>query len=245
MIETIQINWLLLIAPFLWVLATAIVIALLGLMKFFKTSKGMKPGEFIKKPLFKIGIIVSAGLIIAGLILSLFRIPSDNLIAVKVKERERGSRFKCAAMEELLSFSPGELKMNRQNKTHRLNNEGMKDNTMVLFWDGFIRTPFIQFKPGDYRVEFRARGSKAKEEYSKVKIEFEISGEKDYLVTQKVKYIELSGRMADYGMDFQVKTGTIGRIRVIYFNDLYVPETREGRDVWLRDIKIKKVDNVE
>ena len=245
MFETIQINWLLLSAPFLWILGLAVVLALLGLMEFLKASKGIERGDFFKKPLFKIGIAVSIGLIFSGFILGLFRIPSDHLIAVKVKERERGSRFKCVKMEERLSFSPGELKMNGQNKSHPLNNEGMKDNTMVLFWDGFIRTPFIQFRPGDYRIEFRARGSKAEEEYSKIKVEFEVPDEKGYLVTQEVKYIELSGGMKDYGMDFQVKTGTIGRIRVVYFNDLYVPEVKRGRDVWIRDVKVRKADNDE
>jgi len=241
MTETIQINWLLLIAPFLWVLGIAVTIALLGLMEFLKNSKRMKRSEFLKKPLFKIGIIISVGLIVTGLILSLFKIPSDKFIAVKIGE----PTTQIVKMGNLLSFSPGELKMDNHNKSHRMNNENMVDNTMVLFWDGYIQTPFIQFKKGHYSVEFRARGSRAKDAFSKIKVEFEIPGEDNYLETQTVRYIELSNRMAVYNMDFQTETAAMGRIRVTYFNDLYIPETRKGRDVWLRDVKVKKVDNVE
>jgi hypothetical protein len=236
MTETIQINWLLLIAPFLWLLGIAVTIALVAIMEFLKNSKRMTRSEFLKKPLFKTGVIVSVGLIAGGLTLGLFKIPSDKLIAVKIG-RGAGTPG-IVKMADRLSFSPGELQMDSHNKSHRMNNDGMIDNTMVLFWDGYIQTPFIQFKKGHYRVEFRARGSRAKEAFSKIKVEFEVPGEDNYLETQTVKYIQLSNRMAVYAMGFQSKTGTPARIRVTYFNDLYIPETRKGRDVWLKDIEI-------
>lgn len=242
MTETIQINWLLLIAPFLWILGIAVIVFLLGLMEFSKVSKGISRADFLKRRLFKAGLLVSAGLIIGGLVLNLVSLPSDKFIAVKL---ETHSRDRFQVVPDRLSFAPGALLMDGHNKSHLLNNEGMKDNTMVLFWDGYIRTPFLRFKPGGYRIEFRAKGSKAEDEFSKIKVEFEVPDENNYLVTNRVKYIELTSRMADYAMDFQSETDTIGRVRLTYFNDLYLPEIKKGRDVWLRDVNVKKAANVE
>jgi hypothetical protein len=114
----------------------------------------------------------------------------------------------------------------------------MKDNTMALLWDGYIQTPFIEFKKGDYVMEFQAKGSGAKEEFSKLKIEFEIPDKNNYLCTTASIYIELTGKMETYPMDFQTTANTMGRIRITYFNDIYIPETGEGRDVWIREIMI-------
>jgi hypothetical protein len=114
----------------------------------------------------------------------------------------------------------------------------MKDNTMVLFWDGFIHTPFIRFKKGDYKLEFEAKGSRAKDECAKIKVEFAVPDENNYLITRTVKYIELTGVMKRYRIDFKTGTDTPGKIRITYFNDLYVPEVKEGRDVWLKNLTI-------
>ena len=237
MTETIQINWLLLVAPFLWILGVAVFVALAGLMYFSRVSTALKYRDFIKKPLTRIGCLVGAGLIISGFLLNYAKLPSHQLIGVKI-DKQKLPRIKNISTEAPIRFSPKQLKMNPQNKNHILNNEKMKDNTMVLLWDGYIQTPFIEFKKGYYAVEFQARGSGAEGEFSKLKIEFEIPDNNNYLCTTASTYIELTGDMKTYRMDFQAAANTMGRIRITYFNDIYIPETKEGRDVWIREVKI-------
>jgi hypothetical protein len=238
MTEIIQINWLMLVAPFLWILGLAVFVALASLMHFSRVSAALKYRDFIKKPFTRIGCLIGAGLIISGFLLNYAKIPSHQLIAVKI-DKQKLPPLRSITPGDLILFSPKELIMNSQNKNHILNNEKMKANTMVLLWDGFIQTPFIEFKQGNYAIEFQAKGSGAEEEFSKVKIEFEIPGKNNYLCTTASTYIELTGKLETYRMDFQTTANTIGRIRITYFNDIYIPETGEGRDVWIREIMIR------
>jgi hypothetical protein len=242
MIETIQINWLLLAAPFLWTLGIAVIVTLLTLMHFSKAATGLKYQDFIKKPLSRIGVLIGAGLIISGFLLNFARIPSHQLIVVKLG-KQKPIPLKPVSTDPV-HFSPQELKMDAHNKSHILNNEKMKDNTMVLFWDGYIETPFLQFKPVEYTVEFQAEGSRAEEEYSQIKVEFEIPDKNNYLVTTFRKYIELTGKMEPYRMIFNVESDTMGRIRITYFNDVYIPETGTGRDVRLKNLTIRKNNKI-
>jgi hypothetical protein len=237
MAETIQINWLLLVAPFLWILGIAVLVALAGVMHFSRVSTALKYRDFIKKPFPRIGFLVGAGLIVSGFLLNYPKIPSHQLIVVKI-DKQKLPPSRSISTEAPILFSPKKLKMNPKNKSHILNNEKMKNNTMILLWDGYIQTPFIEFKKGNYVIEFQAKGSRAEEEFSKVKIEFEIPGKNNYLCTTAGTYIELTGKMETYRMDFQTTANTIGRIRITYFNDIYIPETGEGRDVWIKEVKI-------
>jgi hypothetical protein len=237
MIETIQINWLLLVAPFLWILGIAVFVALVGVMHFSRVITAMKYRDFINKTFARIGCLVGAGLIISGFLLNYAKIPSHQLIVVKI-DKQKLTPLRTIATETPILFLPKELKMNPQNKNHILNNEKMIENTMVLFWDGYIQTPFIEFKKGDYAIEFQAKGSRAENEFSKLKIEFEIPDKNNYMCTTASTYIELTGNMKIYRMDFQTTTKTLGRIRITYFNDLYIPETGKGRDVWIKEVKI-------
>ena len=236
--EIIQINWLLLTGPFLWILGIAVTLALLGYMEFLTSYGQIKRSEFFKKPVFKNGMLISIGLIITGLILYLLKLPSQKLIAVKIEKPKTFTVTQLPAIEGSRQFSPNELEIDPHNKSHVLNNEKMKDNTMVLFWDGYIHTPFVRFKKGDYKLEFEAKGTRAKEEYAKIKVEFDVPDKNNYLITRTVKYIELTGRMKPYRIDFKTETDTIGKIRITYFNDLHVPEEKEGRDVWLKNLTI-------
>jgi hypothetical protein len=237
MTDTIYINWLLLAAPFLWILGVAVFVALAGLMYFSRVSTALNYRDFIKKPLTRIGCLVGAGLIISGFLLNYAKIPSRQLIVVKI-DKQKLPPLRSISVETPILFSPTQLKMNLKNKNHILNNEKMKDNTMALLWDGYIQTPFIEFKKGDYVVEFQARGTGAEGEFSKLKIEVEIPDKNNYLCTTACTYIELTGKMETYRMDFQAAANTMGRIRITYFNDIYIPETKEGRDVWIREVKI-------
>jgi hypothetical protein len=212
-------------------------VALAGVMYFSRVTAAMKYWDFIIKPFARIACLVGVGLIISGFLLNYAKIPSRQLIVVKI-DKQKLPGLRSISTEAPILFLPKQLKMNPQNKNHILNNEKMKDNTMALLWDGYIQTPFIEFKKGDYAIEFQARGTRAEEEFSKLKIEFEIPDKNNYLHTTASTYIELTGKMKTYRMDFQTTTNTIGRIRITYFNDIYIPETGEGRDVWIRGVTI-------
>jgi hypothetical protein len=237
MTETIQINWLLLLSPFLWVLGISVIVALLGLMEFLGTKKEIKRLDFLKKPLARTSFVIGMGLIILGLLLDYARLPSKKLILVKLLEQNSISMKNISV--DPIHFAPQELKMDSHNKSHVLNNQKMIDNTMVLFWDGYIETPFIQFKKGDYIFKFLARGSKAEQEFSKIKVEFELPDNNNYLKTTVTKYIECTGKMQPYQLNFKTNVDTIGRIRISYFNDIYIPETNKGRDVWMKYLNIR------
>jgi hypothetical protein len=221
----------------LWILGLAVFVALLGAVHFSRVSTALKYRDFRKNPFTRIGCLVGAGLIVSGFLLNYAKIPSHQLIVVKI-DKQKLPPSRSISTEAPILFSPKELKMNPQNKSHILNNEKMKDNTMALLWDGYIQTPFIEFKKGDYTIEFQAKGSRAEGEFSKIKIEFEIPGKNNYLCTTASTYIELTGKMETYRMDFQTTANTIGRIRFTYFNDIYIPETGKGRDVWIKEVKI-------
>ena len=221
----------------MWILGLAVFVALAGLMYFSRTAAALKYRDFIKKPFTRIACLAGAGLIISGFLLNYAQIPSPQLIVVKI-DKQKLPPLKRISVEAPILFSPKQLIMNPQNRNHILNNEKRKDNTMALLWDGYIQTPFIEFKKGDYVVEFQAKGSGAKEEFSKLKIEFEIPDKNNYMCTTAGTYIELTGEMETYRLDFQTTANTIGRIRITYFNDIYIPETEEGRDVWIKEVKI-------
>jgi hypothetical protein len=237
MTETIQINWMLLLGPLCWVLGIAVAVGLAASMEYRRATRGTARQEYIKTKTAKTGLAASVVLVLTGLLLYQFKLPVQQLIAVRVQPNEN---FHAKPMpDESFAFLPADLKMDGHNKSHILNNEKMTDSTMVLLWDGYIQTPYVQFKEGDYRIEFQARGTRARDEFSRLKVVFETPDNNRYLVTRAKKYIELSGKMVRYWMTFRVKTGTIGRVRISYFNDLYLPETKQGRDVWIRQLTIR------
>ena len=76
--ETIRINWLLLVSPFLWTLGSAVIVALLGHMQFLNASAGIKCRDFIKKPLFKKGGLIAICLIASGFLLNFAKIKDKS-----------------------------------------------------------------------------------------------------------------------------------------------------------------------
>jgi hypothetical protein len=238
--EIIKINWLLLLAPFLSALGFAAFIFILSAMEYFKISSALKRVDFFKGKFFKYGAWISVGLIIAGIILFQFKIPSNKLIVVKVVEEKKDTAIHWPLNNTEFSFLPSDLTIDAHNKSHKMNNEDMIDNTISLFWDGFIQTPFIMFDKGAYMVEFQAKGTKAEDEYSKIKVEFESPDKNNYLVAKTILYFEMTKKMEPYRMQFEIRDTTIGRIRITYFNDLFVPETGKGRDVWIKGFNIIK-----
>ncbi len=227
MIETVYINWFQLLSIALFLLALAVILSL-AIISFQ-----------LEKPIPKSGLWLSLGLVLTSLLLFSLQLPSGNVVAVKLTEPKTGLQLE--SIDDERSFSPKELKIDPQNKRHHLNKAGMKNNTMVLFWDGFIRTPFLRFQPGQYNIRFRAYGTEAKGAFPKIKVEFETPTERNYLAVTKRSYIQLSKTITTYNMPFQVNKSAIGRIRITYFNDLQEVGTQKGRDLWLDDVTIELV----
>jgi hypothetical protein len=229
--ETVYINWLLLLAHFLWMLGAAVIVALVSVKVF----------QGLKKSMAKVGVWLGVGLVLIGLVLLLFKIPSPDLVVVKLE----CSSAQPANMEDTQVFLPQGLKMDPANKSHPINGKEMKDNTMVLLWDGYIRTPFFRFAEGGYAVGFNARGTRAKGAFAKIKVEFESPDENGYLVVRKRLYIELSGKMKPYRMAFNIVKETVGRVQITYFNDVHIEGTYKGRDVFIKDVAIHGDNNVQ
>lgn len=241
----VKINWLILIAPFFSILGIAILLFLIALMEFKRRSCTIKPSIFIRQKFVKVSFWAAFGLILSGIVLFQFKLDSSNLIVEKISN----TYINTYSQYQLVSYPvnsndfvlpPSQLIIDDHNNTSPFNHEKMKEDTIVLFWDGFIQTPFITLSPGRYYVEFLAKGSRAEDEYPKLKIQFEIPNENLYLVTHAIRYIELTPRFKPYRLSFEVKQETNGRIQVAYFNDLYVADKRRGRDVWIKEFHISK-----
>ncbi len=247
--ETILINWVLVFSHFLWILGAAVITSVLAWHYFSavkrnptRTSGNGKRKyagfmEFVKTPFIKKMLFFSVLLIICGLLINRFKIPHKKLIIAQVNQSQL-PQLDWQVKKEPLHFPPSLLKMDGHNKGHTLNGRDMRNNTMMLFWDGFIQTPFLRFNEGDYQVKFRAKGTPAKKEFPQIKVEFEIPDKNGYLFTKRIIYFKLSPQMKTYNLKFNVpKSQTVfGRIRITYFNDLHIRGTKRGRDLWLKDV---------
>jgi hypothetical protein len=231
MIETVQINWLLLASHFAWILGTAILLVLVVLA----FHKHRFPAKLI--------VISASILIIGGIIFQLLFIPSPNLVMVKVVPKDPGTPFLPRISENLHCFNPNDLKMDPMNRSHPINGKERKDNLLTLFWDGHVSTSFITFPKGRYRATFQARGSDANHEFAKIKIEFESPDTHNIMVTRNRSYIELTQLMKHYNLEFICPGETVGRIRISYFNDFQVAGSHKGRDAWIKNICLEKIND--
>lgn len=222
MTETVSINWLLMLSHFLWIFGVAVVIAMAALRRLSKPS-----------------LWLGGGLIAAGILLTFFILPSGRLIVEKVEHADAGSQL--PSIENLRFVPPSELKLDPLNAAHSINKKKMQNNTLVLFWDGFIKSPYFRFPAGKYKWQFNARGTKVKDTFSKLKVEFESPDSQGYLLTGAHKYLELSGKMKNYDLIFSLSKDTIGRVRITFYNDLHLEGTLKGRDVFIKDVSIQPV----
>lgn len=223
--EIVIINWTLLVSFFLWVTGLAVILSGLAVMKKRKIKKA---------------IIISAILIVAGGVLYLFKMPTHNLLVSRVSVVDKE---KCMPVGDGLAFAVQDLGLDALNRGHKRNTTGIMDNTAALFYGGFLKTPFIIFPEGDYVVVFHARGSRAKEEYAILKVEFEQLDDADYLITEESRYIPLNKSMRRWLTGFRVNRPGIGRVKISFVNDDLEPGGKRDRNAWIKDIKILKHKN--
>lgn len=222
MMEVVKINWVLMAAHACWILGAAMIAVVLTIMEFNRSAR--KPIKLLW---------VSTGLIVVGILLLNFKIPTAKLLVSKVSNLDEAGLVSC---EDSIAFQVKELQMDGLNGRHKRNTRDIIDNTLALFYDGFIRTPLVKFEPGEYMVGFEARGTRALDEYATVKVEFErLEGR--YLIVKQAKFIVLNPVMKKREMRFRVKEPSIGRIKISFVNDDLVPGKRD-RNVWLKNISI-------
>lgn len=210
----------------LWIFGAAIILALLTIMQFSRSPR--------KAPIKIFG--VSVGLIILGLLMLHFKMPTTKLLVSKLSGLNESGLVTCI---DTVSFPVSAIKMDELNGRHERNTTDILDDTLALFYDGFIVTPLLKFKPGTYMVEFKARGTKALDEYAIVKIEFEkLVGQ--YLIVKAHKFIVSSKVMSRHGMEFRVEDDSIGRIKVSFVNDDLETGGKKDRNVWIKDIAVSK-----
>jgi len=223
--EIVKINWMVLASFFLWVTGFALLLAALVVMKKRKLKKA---------------IFISVVLIVAGGVLYFFKMPSDKLLVSRVSVVDID---KCIPVDGGLSFAVRDLGLDALNRGHKRNTTGLRDNTAALFYGGYIKTPFITFPGGDYAVVFHARGTRAKEEYAILKVEFEHLDDANYLITEESRYIPLNKSMRRWVTPFRVNRPGIGRVKISFVNDDLEPGSKRDRNAWIKDIKILKHKN--
>ncbi len=245
LIETIHINWLLLFSHLLWIMGLAIFLALVGLLFYLFPARTdrQKRVAFIKLPVVKMAWIIGFVFVLASPILYSFKLASPDLVVVQVKPRHPGATFPMLHTSQ--TFTTRELRFDPQNGKHLLNKKNMETGPMFLFWDGYIHTPFLKFAPGNYMVTFQAAGTWSQDSFAKIKVEFQCPDANNYLVTKKRIYIELTEKPKIYRIPFNTKADTIGRVSITFFNDVFLADIRQGRDVWVDEISIHSLKRYE
>jgi len=232
---------MLLISNFLLVAGAAVLFTLLGIFIHryrIRTQRDEAVNGYFKASVFNYGVMVGIGLLLLGILSGFLQLPSQQLIVVRIDNPEAAENLPFMSAQQ--NFTPADLIMDLLNKSHRLNSRGAKDPQMKLFWDGNVRTAFFRYDVGTYTVSFNARGSKADNVFSRIKIEYESPDHNNFLVVRANRYIELSNKMHDYAMVFHTTGPSFGRVRISFFNDVYLPESREGRDVFIENVSISK-----
>ena len=227
MIEIVKINWVLMAAHAFWIVGASIILALLTTMQFSRSSH--------KVPIKLFGL--SVGMIVLGILLLSFKIPTSKLLVSRITGLNEAALGTC---DSPVSFPVNAIKMDELNGRHERNTTAILDNTLALFYDGFLYTPLLTFKPGEYVVGFNARGTKALDEYATIKVEFE-KLEGQYLIPRFQQFMVMTSDMKKYEMKFPVKEQSIGRIRISFVNDDLETGGKKDRNVWIKDINITKI----
>jgi hypothetical protein len=228
MIEIVKINWVLMAGHACWVLGAAAILTLLTVMEFSRSNR--------KVPVKMFGVsAVSVGLIVLGVLLLNFKIPTSKLLVSRVTGLNEAALESC---DTSVTFPVSDIKMDELNGRHERNTTAILDNTLALFYDGFLYTPLLKFKAGEYVVEFKARGTKALDEYAAVKVEFE-QLEGQYLIVKTRRFIVLTSSMEKRDMKFSVTGPGIGRIKISFVNDDLEAGGKKDRNVWIKDIGVK------
>lgn len=231
--ELVNINWTAVAAGLLWI--TGFGLGIVGISLALVRGNGKTTAE--RKRFAKKLYIAGAVLIAYGGLLSLFDLPSHNLLVTKV-EKIRPSE--CLEVGDGLEFTVEELHLDPLNRKYKQNRSEIKDNTAALFNGGSIKTPCIRFEPGFHVIGFDARGTFALDEYAILKVELSIPDENGYLQAVTSQYIHLTEKMRPYAVTANIPAGAAGRVKISFVNDDFVLKGKKDRNAWVKDISIRK-----
>ncbi len=121
----------------------------------------------------------------------------------------------------------------------------VEHGSLGMYWAGAITTPAFHTSPGSYLFRWRARGSVAGGEHSKLKatlLEYKYMwywyGE---VIPRAEEVLELTSEVESYELRFEIADETDVALRLEFINDLQLPESGEDRNVWLEPVSLVKM----
>jgi hypothetical protein len=138
-----------------WILGASILLITLSIHDLLAGRSKIKRKEIIKTRSFRKYAGLGILMLLLGFVLSL--LPVQTITAQK----------KVVFIDQN-SYEPDEIEMQNVGTTLLLSNRQLdpygswkiSGGTVILYENGYIETPFIDFKPGLYEIEFEASGSK-------------------------------------------------------------------------------------
>jgi len=114
-----------------------------------------------------------------------------------------------------------------------------KGNILGMYWSGSVTTPIYSLKKNTYDLIINAKGTKAFDEYAKLKIEvFNSKKDKNTLIIEKI--VNTKQDFTDFIIPFDIKYDDNVSFVVSFINDKGRKEPKEDRNVYLKSIIIKK-----
>lgn len=225
--EIIEINRFLLISGLFWITGFALLIVIFSQTVFYRDRR------YLSMKILLTGIV----LIAAGTVLNFFRIPTSKLLVTRAVELKVEH---VPVFEKDKAFSLKEISIDPLNKSHKRNSTHIVDNTVALFYDGYIKLPLLKFKPGEYCLEFTARGTDAMDEYAILEVSFESLNSNRYLIPRRLEYVTLNRMERTYTVFFTIERETVGRLRISFVNDDLDDTGKRDRNAWVKNISLGK-----
>ena len=123
---------------------------------------------------------------------------------------------------------------------HDLNkSKPYKGNPLVMCLSGYVQTPVYTLKSDRYKPIVNAKGSKAFDEFAKLKIQaFSVINKKSIQLAEKT--VETTSSYADYSLPLNITEDTNISIKVSFINDKGRKKPIEDRNAYLKSIILKK-----
>ncbi|MDZ7695451.1 MAG: hypothetical protein U5R49_00510 [Deltaproteobacteria bacterium] len=115
-----------------------------------------------------------------------------------------------------------------------------KGDPLVMSWNGSITTPTYLLGKDNYELLVTGRGTKAFDQYAKLKIEIQKEGNKEKAVLIE-KTFDTKEDFIDFLVPFDVKERSNISFVVSFINDRSNPKTNEDRNVYLKSIILKRI----
>ncbi|MCK5538872.1 MAG: glycosyltransferase family 39 protein [Bacteroidales bacterium] len=114
-----------------------------------------------------------------------------------------------------------------------------KGMPLGMWWPGSVATPIYSLKKNNYELIINAKGTKAFDEYAKLKIQvFKIQKDKNSVLVEKM--IDTKEDFSEFIVPFEIKQDDNISFVISFINDKSNLETKEDRNVYLKSIELKR-----